>query len=91
MRILEIGGGTGANFKYYEVPAVLDVVGRLITVLLAYCIIRVCLYVCISTHVSVLDSLGNNPPTKSQILICFRKFVIFLAAVCVCGCVAIVS
>lgn len=26
LRILEIGGGTGANFKYYEVPAVLDVV-----------------------------------------------------------------
>jgi len=26
VRILEIGGGTGANFKYYEVPAVLDVV-----------------------------------------------------------------
>jgi len=26
LRILEIGGGTGANFKYYEVPAIVDVV-----------------------------------------------------------------
>jgi len=26
LRILEIGGGTGANFKYYQVPAILDVV-----------------------------------------------------------------
>ena len=28
LRILEVGGGSGANFKYFKVPAIVDIVGK---------------------------------------------------------------
>jgi hypothetical protein len=28
LKILEVGGGSGANFKFFNVPAVVDIVGK---------------------------------------------------------------
>jgi hypothetical protein len=33
LKILEVGGGSGANFKYFKVPAIVDIVGKVVAFL----------------------------------------------------------